>query len=333
MRRGFLILSLMVTSQLACAGTSADYGLDLQVINGGGLAGASKDYTASFSFNQGGYGSSSGYGQWGGFAGQIGPFLVITPPDSLLADGGPKGFVTQTDLGGTLTQTYEGRLDTSYGPSSYAPSLPGFYRVQVEVANSALKITLDQDFIIHGVAARGDAMAKPADNAPMVISVSDLLANDVALAFGGASSPSLAIVSVAAGPGSAAYLGTGANAAWILFVPSSASSESFTYRVTDGTNVALGTVTVSQLNSAPAFSLRLIFLGEVTFNGQRTTAAFDFLGIPGQNYQIEYSTDLANWFSAGTVPTGTTGSFTLNLSRLGDHAEAWRSRMYFRARR
>ena len=105
MRRGFLILSLMVTSQLACAGTSADYGLDLQVINGGGLAGASKDYTASFSFDQGGYGSSSGYGQWGGFAGQIGPFLVITPPDSLLADGGPKGFVTKTDLGGTLTQT------------------------------------------------------------------------------------------------------------------------------------------------------------------------------------------------------------------------------------
>jgi hypothetical protein len=59
----------------------------------------------------------------------------------------------------------------------------------------------------------------------------------------------------------------------------------------------------------------------------------DFIGVPGQNYQVEWSVDLITWHSSGTVPTGLTGSFSVSIVLAGNHVLEWKKTMFVRARR
>jgi hypothetical protein len=332
------LLTLLVTGS-AIGGASVSYTLEPQAVDHGGLSVASANYSASFSGAPGGAGASSYYESRSGYAGQLLdqvplPPVTFIPPASLAADGGPKNFTATSSADSGFTFSYAGRGVTTYGPSSNAPSLVGLYTVTATPTSYWYSGSSAFNFVISGPLPATDFLTKPADHASILIAASELLTNDSRLlASGTFSSAGLTVTGVAAGAGNAVYLGTGLDAGWILFVPSHAASETFTYTVSDGVSSASVAVTVSAVGSMPTFQLHMVKRGTATFDGSQTTSSLDFAGVPGQQYQVEYSTDLAQWLSAGTISTGPTGSFTVLLSRPGNFAAAWNSSLFFRARR
>jgi len=121
--------------------------------------------------------------------------------------------------------------------------------------------------------------------------------------------------------------------AYIQFTPSSASTDTFTYTVTDGTKTATATVTITTETEAPTFRLQIVKVGAATFAGGNTTVTHDFIGVPGQTYLIEYTTNLSGaWTSAGNQNTGATGSFSVMITKSGDFVTEWNTHMFFRAR-
>ncbi|MBN8456867.1 MAG: hypothetical protein J0M04_03410 [Verrucomicrobia bacterium] len=185
-----------------------------------------------------------------------------------------------------------------------------------------------------GLIPANDNLTKPAGNQPFVIAVADLLANDRrALTNGNLTASGITLTSVTAGGGNTVSLGTGPDAGWIFFTPSAASPETFSYTATDGTNTATATVTVTTEGAPPAFNLQVVSRGTAVYDGGSgsTSVTHDFTGIPGQTYQIQWSTDLTNWTTISGVAAGPTGSFSVTISAAGDHASAWNSSMFFRA--
>jgi hypothetical protein len=84
-----------------------------------------------------------------------------------------------------------------------------------------------------------------------------------------------------------------------------AGTETFNYVVTDPSGLsASGTVTVTI--TAPAAGANIL---SVSYNGGSQQATVIFAGIPGATYQLQVSTDLANWSAVGsnvTMPVGGT---------------------------
>jgi hypothetical protein len=186
------------------------------------------------------------------------------------------------------------------------------------------------DFYVTGPVAGNDSATKPADNTRIKIPTATLLANDSRIhSDGSVLTDNLAITAVSQGTGTAASI----SGAFVLFTPSSTGSDSFTYTVTDSVSgkTATGTVTVTTETSAPAFTLQIVGVGTAVFAGGNTSVTHDFIGVPNQTYTVEYSTDLTNWTSAGNQSTGSTGSFSVTLTKAGDSAATWNGSMFFRA--
>ena len=244
------------------------------------------------------------------------------------------GVVTVSNGVSGFSYSYVGRDGTTYSTSSTAPTAPGLYKVTATSTDSNYSGSAENSYFIAGVIVGDDSLTKPADHSAISIRVSELLANDSRITSAGAASTSgLTITGVTAGAGNSVVLGTRADAGWIFFTPSSAASDTFTYAVSDGTNSANGTVTLTAEASLPPITLQLVKKGTAAFNGTTTQVSHDFIGVPSQTYQIEYSTDLETWISAGSVSTGATGSFSVNFSRAGDHAADWNAHQFFRAKR
>ncbi|NDA26985.1 MAG: hypothetical protein EBZ05_09195 [Verrucomicrobia bacterium] len=191
------------------------------------------------------------------------------------------------------------------------------------------------NYFVAGLAAGNDSTTKPADNSRIKIPTTTLLANDGRiLSDGTVVTNNLSITAVSQGTGTAASSISGA---FVLFTPSSAGSDSFTYTVTDSSSglTATGTVTVATEAAAPTFTLQIVAQGTATFDGTNTSITVDFIGVPNLNYVVEYKGELGepSWTSAGTQSSGDTGSFTVTFTKAGDHTADWNGSMFFRASR
>jgi hypothetical protein len=167
-----------------------------------------------------------------------------------------------------------------------------------------------------------------------MIPISDLLANDRRItSTGTVETTGLTVTGVTSGSGNTARFTVGQPQ--IQFTPSSAPTDTFTYSVSDGTKTTTGTVTITTETQAPSFDLQIVKLGTATFSVARneTTVRHDFIGVPKQNYLVEYSTDLTIWTPVqGSQYTGDNGSFSVNFTKSGDVAADWNAHMFFRAR-
>jgi hypothetical protein len=335
--------SILSTTALAAvlAGPAAagDYELAPATLDLGGLQAGSTDYSASFSAAPGGEGASSNYRLRTGYAGQLFdpdvlPAVDFIPPGSLAADGSAKVFSASAAGVDGLLLTYEGRGFTNYNPSDSAPTAPGLYRVNASPRTQDHTGSAWFDFVISGPIAAPDTFTKPANNSLVSIRMNDLLANDTRiLPDGTVTSEGLSIVGVKPGEGNEVSLGEGKDEGWVLFMSSSAATETFGYVVSDGTSTADGVVTLTPPGTAPAFTLQIAARGQPVFDGSRTTLEMDFIGVAGQDYQIEWSTDLTTWVSAGTSTPDPQGAFKVTFNVAGDHVDSWSQRLFFRAKR
>jgi hypothetical protein len=226
-------------------------------------------------------------------------------------------------------------LNPTTGVISGTPSVTAVSAIYtVTATNVGGSITTDLTIVVGhavGPVAVDDALTKSGNDQPFLISVSNLLANDYRITNtnGATATGGLSVTAVTSGSGNTATL----VGAYIQFTPSSGSTDTFTYTVTDGTKTATATVTITTETQAPAFTLQFVKKGMATFAGGNTTVTHDFLGVPGQTYLVEYATDLAgSWTSAGNQSTGTTGSFSVTITKPGDVAADWNAHMFFRAR-
>jgi hypothetical protein len=317
---------------------AAEYALAPAALDQGGLQAGSANYSASFSAAPGGEGGSSNYRMRSGYAGQLFdpdalPDVDIVPPGSLAADGSGKSFSASAAGVEGLVLTYEGRGFTSYASTSSAPAIPGLYRLSVSSLSQDFIGSAYRDFVISGPIAGADFFSKPVDTPTVSISLTEMLANDIrVLPDGSVSSAGLSIVGVTPGSGNSVLLGEGEDAGWIFFMSSSASAGIFSYVVSDGVSTANGEVTVTTLAPATPLGLQIVRHGIPEFDGSRTTLTMDFIGVPGQAYQMEWSADLSTWISAGTSASGLSGFFTVTLSREGDHLTSWNQSLFFRAK-
>ena len=80
-------------------------------------------------------------------------------------------------------------------------------------------------------------------------------------------------------------------------------------------------------------TLRMASLGTPVLNGGQTSVTHTFVGNPNATYTIEYKNDLsaATW-STITVQTGVSGTFPATFTSSGDYVNAWKNRMFFRAK-
>ena len=334
-----IILILLLGPGFAGPALAADYSLAPAVLDSGGRQAGSANYSASFSAAPGGEGTSTNYRLRSGYAGQLfDPDTLtgvdFTLPVSLAANGSAKSISASAGGAGALRLTYEGRGFTSYLSSSAAPAAPGLYRVSAAAVSQEYTGSVSRDFVITGPLAGADALTKTINNSPIAITLDELLANDTrVLPDGTVTSSGLSITSVLAGSGNQVFLGAEEDAGWIFFAPSLAASEVFGYVVSDGVSIANGVVTVTAQGSATPFTLQIVRLGTPVYATPRTSLSVDFIGVPGQNYQVEWSNNLSAWNSAGLISTGLTGSFTVTFSAEGNHVAAWTQSMFFRAKR
>jgi hypothetical protein len=99
-------------------------------------------------------------------------------------------------------------------------------------------------------------------------------------------------------------------------------------------NSSFAPATVSQPVTAYASTtLRVASLGTPVLNAGQTSVIHTFIGNPNATYTIEYKTDLsaATW-STITVQTGASGTFPATFTSSGDYVNAWKNRMFFRAK-
>jgi len=80
-------------------------------------------------------------------------------------------------------------------------------------------------------------------------------------------------------------------------------------------------------------NLRLSAMGTPVLNAGQTSVTHTFVGNPNATYLIEYKTDLsAALWSTITVQTGASGTFPATFTSSGDYVNAWKNRMFFRAK-
>ena len=178
------------------------------------------------------------------------------------------------------------------------------------------------------------ALRKPQDNGQFYIDMDVVLANDKRIDATGAVQTNGLTITGATGLGGSTALWS---SPYIIYTPTSAATDSFTYTVTADGVSATATVTVVPETNAdlPTFTLQIVGLGTAVYTNGNTVVSHDFIGVPGKSYALEYSTDLSssnNWVSAGSVNTGT-GSFTATMTATNTNAVSrWNSSMFFRAK-
>jgi len=228
-------------------------------------------------------------------------------------------------------------LNTGTGVISGTPSAAAASAIYTVTATNAGGSTSTALTIVVGYAvgpvAVADSLTKPAGNAAYLIPVSQLLANDYRItnSSGATVTTGLSVSAVTSGSGNTATLA----GVYIQFTPSSAPTDTFTYTVSYGGMTATGTVTITTETQAPSFDLQIVKLGTATFSVARneTTVRHDFIGVPKQNYLVEYSTDLTIWTPVqGSQYTGDNGSFSVDFAKSEEVAADWNAHMFFRAR-
>jgi len=257
---------------------------------------------------------------------------TVASSDITMTPAGDGSYTASATGGASFTYSYAGRsangIATSYSSAS-APTAAGYYAVTA-TATGNYSGSNTADYFVAGPVAVADSLTKPADNKPYTIPVSDLLGNDRRItSTGTVETTGLTATEVRAGAGSAARIVN----FFVQFTPSSETTDTFTYTVSDGTESATATVTITTEAQAPSFDLQIVKVGTAIFGGSNTTITHDFIGVPNQTYLVEYSTDLNGaWTSAGNQSTGATGSFSVTFTKAGDFAADWNAHMFFRAR-
>jgi hypothetical protein len=339
MNRCLIIVLMLLSPDVTGRLMAADYAIQPSSLDHGGQLGSSAHYQAVFSHSPGAEGASSHYRLRAGFAGQLFdpdalPPVDFVSPGSLAADGSPKVFLAAAPNVDALALTYEGRDGTLYHSSATPPVNPGLYRVSASSLSQEYVGSAYRDFVISGPLAMPDSLTKPVNHSAISISLQKLLANDIRiLPDGSKTSQGLTLTSVVPGIGNNVILGEEEDDGWIFFTPSNSTTDAFGYVISDGISTANGVVTVNALGVNPPFTLQFVRNGIPVYDGNQTSLAMDFIGVPGQNYQVEWSSDLITWHSSGTVPTGLTGSFTVSIIQAGNHVSEWKQRMFVRARR
>jgi len=228
-------------------------------------------------------------------------------------------------------------LNPTTGVISGTPSVPSASAIYTVTAtnmggSTTTALTIGVGYAV-GPVAVDDALTKSGNNQPLLIPISDLLANDYRITNSSGARATdgdgLSVTAVTSGSGNTATLA----GVFIQFTPSSASTDTFTYTVTDGTKTATATVTITTETQAPSFDLQIVKVGTATYSGGNTTVTHDFIGVPGQTYMVEYTTNLSGaWTSAGNQSTGVTGSFSMTITKSGDFVSEWNAHMFFRGR-
>ena len=111
---------------------------------------------------------------------------------------------------------------------------------------------------------------------------------------------------VSAGPSSAASGTVGVIGGWIYYLPPAGftNSDSFGYVISDQAGLqATGSVTISILGDVNVSQNQVPSGGGIINN----SPALQFLGIPGRNYRVQYSTNLVNWLPLGNVTADSSG--------------------------
>ncbi|MEO5715386.1 MAG: YDG domain-containing protein [Luteolibacter sp.] len=252
----------------------------------------------------------------------VDPLAVTFTPDG-------NGAYTASSPGVSgFTYNYTGRSGTTYS-SSTAPTAPGYYTVTATSSDSNYAGGSSQDYFIAGPIAVSDSVTKSSNTAPFKIPVATLLANDKRIDDSGTLlTTGLSVSGVTSGTATVTVSG-----AFVFFTPSASATDTFTYTLSDGTKTATGTVTVSTAAAAP-FTLSILrVVTPAAFDSTNTSVTVEFAGVPGQTYQIQYSTDMSTWSDPPlSVSTGSTGTFNATFTTPGDHAAAWGS-LFFRATR
>ena len=258
---------------------------------------------------------------------------TLASADISLTAAGDGSYSASGPAGSTFTISYAGRssngITTTYSSAS-APTAAGYYTVAA-TATGNYSGSKSENYFVTGPVVGNDFATKPADNTRIKIPTATLLANDSRIHTDGTSlADNLSITAVANGTGAASISG-----AFVLFTPSAAASDSFSYTVTDAITgkTAAGTVTVTTEAAPPSFDLQIVGQGTASYNGTQTSITMDFIGVPNQSYTVEYKGDLAeaSWTSAGAQSTGSTGSFSVTFTKAGDHTTDWNGSMFFRA--
>jgi hypothetical protein len=96
---------------------------------------------------------------------------------------------------------------------------------------------------------------------------------------------------------------------------------------------ALATDVRQPVTAYASTTLRMSSLGTPVLNAGQTSVIHTFIGNPNATYTIEYKSDLGviGWTSI-TAQTNATGTFTATFTASGDYVNAWKNRMFFRAK-
>jgi len=266
-------------------------------------------------------------------AGAIIPQSIVTTssgntvsPASLPSLTFTDGVVTGSGGVASFSYSYAGRSGTTYS-SSTAPTAAGFYTVTATSTDPNYTGSANNDYFVTGPIAGNDSVTKPANNSATQYTIASLLANDTRIdGTGSVVSTGLSITAVTSGSGNTATL-SGSD---VLFTPSAASPETFTYTLSDGTKTTTATVTVTASATAPVISLKITSVGTPVFASGNTTVTHGFLGEPNQSCKIEYSPDLSTWTSAGVFNADGTGVISAQITASGDQTAVW-TKMFFRA--
>jgi hypothetical protein len=260
--------------------------------------------------------------------------------DITLTPGAGNSYTASGPAGSIFSLGYAGRsangITTAYSSSS-APTAAGYYTVTA-TATGNYSGSNTADFYVAGPVLGNDSGAssfdlrKPQDNSLFYIDKSVLLANDKRIDTSGhVQTTGLDIASVTAVSGSISY-----SSPYIAYTPTSASTDSFTYAVTADGVTATATVTVIPETNAdvPSFTLQIVRIASApAVSGGNTTVTLDFIGVPNKSYEVLYKGDLgeASWTTTGSHNTGSTGSFSVTVTKAGDHVADWAS-MFFQAK-
>lgn len=266
-------------------------------------------------------------------AGAIIPQSIVTTssgntvsPASLPSLTFTDGVVTGSGGVASFSYAYAGRNGTTYS-SSTAPTAAGFYTVTATSTDPNYTGSANHDYFVTGPIAGNDSVTKPANNSATQYTVASLLANDTRIdGTGAVVSTGLSITAVTSGSGNTATL-SGSD---VLFTPSAASPETFTYTLSDGAKTTTATVTVTTAVVQQNISLKMTSIGTPVFAAGNTTVTHGFLGEPNQSCVIEYSTDLGTWISAGGFTADSSGVISAEFTASGDQTTAWK-KMFFRA--
>lgn len=271
--------------------------------------------------------------------------VTFTPPASLSSDGSAKEFTAAADGVTLFSFVYAGRNGTTYGPSSSAPVLPGFYNVTA-TPDANFSGSAQENFFVTGPMAESDSLsiALPVASGGAAIPVASLLLNDRRIdGTGSVVSSGLSVISVGMTSGGTQPAIVGGN---VLFTPSSASAgvETFTYTVADEAG-SESSATVTVTLTAPALpppQLQLYLVGNAVYQSATDTTRIvhRFSGPPNESLVFEYTEQPGSAFRgaaqggyAASIQPNANGIFELIITESGNKAALWNSKMFFRVRR